>query len=155
MHIEHRPGADTPHADALSREATETPARYAAADEADGEEDGGRQESGEGDVRLQDSSLQAGTREDSNLQLVKACLESGDEPPDDASPEVGFYLRDREYLSVKDSLILRQTDESKGPQILVPTALREELIRLAHDIPLSLHFGVERTLANQLHTISG
>ena len=147
LHIKHRPGADISHADALSREATETPARYAAAEEVDGEEDGGRQESGEGDVRLQDSSLQAGTREDSNLQLVKACLESGDEPPDDASPEVGFYLRDREYLSVKDSLILRQTDESKGPQILVPTALREELIRLAHDIPLSSHFGVVRTLA--------
>ena len=151
LHIEHRRGADIPHADALSREAVETPVRLTKTeDQGEDPAEAGKEreqpEEAEDGVRLQEDRLQEGTREDITLQLVMACLESGGEPPDDASEEVRFYLRDREYLCVKDSVILRQTSDVMSPQVLVPVALREELMRLAHDIPLSAHFGVVRTL---------
>ena len=148
LHIEHRPGADIPHADALSREAVsvETPVRYTQTEDEDARRKE-QSEDAEDGVHLQMGTLHEATREDVTLQLVMACLEAGGDPPDDASGEVVFYLRDREYLCVKDSLILRQTVDSRSPQVLVPSALREEVIRLAHDIPMSAHFGVNRTLA--------
>ena len=175
LHIEHRPGACIPHADALSREAIEAPVRYTAADEAEGaaggedvEGPGERQRSDE-DVRLQEDAPQAGTRDgvaeratrdgfglptelqqateaDPVLSAVKHCLRTGELTHDGLGPSGVYYLRDRDNLFVRDGLVYRQSCQDREPQILVPESMQERVIKLSHDLPMSAHFGVKRTV---------
>ena len=94
-------------------------------------------------------SLRQATAKDPILGEVIRCLESGAESSvDDA--EVKFYLSGtrREYLTVRDGVLLHHRIDERDPLIIVPSSLRSALLSLAHNCPLAGHFGVARTLAN-------
>ena len=57
-----------------------------------------------------------------------------------------FYMRSKDSLFVRDGLVYRQSAQSREPQIIVPESIQARIIRLAHDVPMSSHFGVKRTL---------
>eukprot|EP00042_Codosiga_hollandica_P025425 m.113500 g.113500 ORF g.113500 m.113500 type:complete len:1292 (+) comp51865_c0_seq4:40-3915(+) len=76
---------------------------------------------------------------DPQIQAVRACLEQGgDMPPAE-------FRRHLAELSLTASGLVRR-QAAQGMQLVAPVALRQELIRLAHDDVTAGHQGVERTL---------
>ena len=64
------------------------------------------------------------------------------------SPEGKCYYKERGLFHTGDNgLLYRQDPEGRGDRILVPKALRKELMRTNHDVPASRHQGVDRTKA--------
>ena len=92
------------------------------------------------------SELQQATLDDPVLSAVIRCLQTGD-ANDEGLGDVGkFYMRSKDSLFVRDGLVYRQSAQSREPQIIVPKSMQSRIIRLAHDVPMSAHFGVKRTL---------
>ena len=81
---------------------------------------------------------------------VPAVLDSGSErtlmSKATADMAGNFYMRGKDSLFVRDGLVYRQSAQSREPQIIVPESMQARIIRLAHNIPMSAHFGVKRTL---------
>ena len=94
------------------------------------------------------TELQRATAADPVLSEVTRCIESGgDASADVTSTAAGrFYIGEREHLFVRDGLVCRQKVSAREAQILVPESVQCEIIRLAHDVPLAAHFGVDRTV---------
>ena len=165
--VQHRPGVDIPHADALSRDghaaappeevAVDAPVasrcvtELAPADAtvpvaADATvpvpAEGDRREETQSDLSTE---LRQATAEDTVLTEVMRCLDSG---ANGDCEESRFYLSDarREHLSVQDGLLLHHSVSEYEPQIIVPRSLRPALLMLAHNNPMAAHFGVSRTL---------
>ena len=164
--VQHRRGVDIPHADALSRDpvsedsavtdscdeptvsrcVTEAPPSVTVETDSVPAE-GGDQTAGVGHSPFDlPSELQQATREDPVLSAVLHCLQTG-ETDDERLGDAGtFYMRGKDSLFVRDGLVCRQTTQDREPQIIVPSSMQSRIIRLAHDVPMSAHFGVTRTL---------
>ena len=160
--VQHRRGVDIPHADALSRDAAPqdsvtvdrgepTVSRCVAEVVVSGTDSvpavgGGQGETTDRSPFDLPSELQQATQEDRTLSAVIRCLQNSD-AGDDGLDDVGkFYMRGKNSLCVRDGIVYRQTAESREPQIIVPESMQTRIIQLAHDVPMSAHFGVKRTL---------
>ena len=163
--VQHRRGVDIPHADALSRdpvsedsavtdcgEPTVSRCVAEAPPSVTVETDsvpavGGDQTAGVGHSPFDlPSELQQATREDPVLSAVLHCLQTGDTDDERLGDAGTFYMRGKDSLFVRDGLVCRQTTQDREPQIIVPSSMQSRIIRLAHDVPMSAHFGVTRTL---------
>ena len=91
------------------------------------------------------SELQQATREDPVLSAVMHCLQTGETDDVRLGDAGAFYMRYKDRLFVCDGLVYRQTASDREPQIIVPLSMQNRVIRLAHDVPMSAHFGVKRT----------
>ena len=90
--------------------------------------------------------LRSETAEDEVLSQVLRGLQ-GEEVETDRNPELKYYLDQKQFLFVEDGILKRRTlDDDRVPQIVVPAAMRDRVLCLAHDVAAAGHFGVDRTL---------
>lgn len=93
--------------------------------------------------------LEKAQREDLDLAIVRPWLEDGTSAPDLQallweSATVKIYWHQRERLYLRDGIMYKKTPDDVE-QVLVPKALREEFLRLAHTGLTGGHLGVRRT----------
>ena len=143
--IIHRPGRRHGNADALSRK----PCRQC--DEAEIEVSllRGVIETSQTESVSESVTLEQAQRDDPDLRLVRSWLEAGAEVPSlqdilTESETVKVYWYQRDALYLKDDVLHRRTPEGVE-QVLVPRALREKFMRLAHTGVTGGHLGVRRT----------
>ena len=81
------------------------------------------------------------TTADPVLSQVMRHLRGEDVATHSADPELQFYLNQSECLYVEDGVLKRRTADNRVPQIVVPRAVRHRVLKLAHGVPTSAHFG--------------
>ena len=74
----------------------------------------------------------------------------GTEPPDGelflANAASKFYWINRPCFKLEADMLWRIDPKSDRQQLLVPSELRQEILVLNHDIPMSGHQGEQRTI---------
>ena len=89
---------------------------------------------------------------DPNIQKLIAFLTSGQEPEQKdlsiCSPEVKYFFLNRSHLVLQDDLLYYQWTDNLCKKLLfiVPKSLREEVMTLNHDLPLTGHMGIDKTI---------
>jgi transposase InsO family protein len=87
---------------------------------------------------------------DPDLQIILAWLERGEEPSDGqlmlASKTAKKYWINRELFWCERGVLRKKHKKMESSEIVVPKSLRAEILRLNHDVPLSGHQGMNRTL---------
>ena len=90
--------------------------------------------------------------QDPDISPIIHWLESGKDPaPDElfaASPHTKYYWLNRNSLELHNNLLYYQWSNNftKQSLFLVPKTLKEKVMQMSHDIPLSGHLGVSKTL---------
>ena len=69
-----------------------------------------------------------------------------------ASAETKLYWLNKEQFILKDGVLLYKyvSDDPFKPEaykLVVPGSLRQDILELAHDVPISGHLGITKTLA--------
>ena len=104
-------------------------------------------------VECTDSTVKEEQQKDPTLSLVFKWLEVGQKPSrcNDLSPEAYTYHNSFARLKLKDGLIYRSWEKisSEDPTDLlcIPTSLQNKVIGLCHEIPMSGHYGAEKTIS--------
>ncbi|XP_056003459.1 uncharacterized protein LOC130046578 [Ostrea edulis] len=93
-------------------------------------------------------------QQDADLKLFGQWLSTDGEPAEGelflASPALKNYWIDREFFMKDEDQVLWKLvgeGESRSRLLVVPRELREEVLRLCHDVPASGHQGISRTKA--------
>ena len=91
--------------------------------------------------------------EDKELKFILTWLELQEEPPEGelflSSPATKHYWINKELFSLSDDGVLwkRRDDIASEKLLVVPAALKKEIMTLSHDLPSTGHQGQERTLS--------
>ena len=73
------------------------------------------------------------------------------QPPELTTPESSWWKRDRDLVTLDDrGLLVRFPPTRHSTQLVIPTALRDSVLHAFHGLPLSSHFGFNRTYARML-----
>ena len=98
-----------------------------------------------GDNWIEIASLQ---KEDPNLNFLYQFLLNGEQPSEQevkfSHPAAQFYYNNKGMFSLVNEVIFK-TEGVPQKLLLVPFGLKDEVLRLCHDIPTSGHLGISKT----------
>ena len=65
------------------------------------------------------------------------------------SPDVKYFYRNKTHLSFQNGLLYYHWKDQLGGKLLliIPECLKEKVMSLNHDIPLTGHMGIAKTIA--------
>ena len=100
------------------------------------------------DVDLTSSeSLRKEQESDPQLHCLRRWLISKEEPDEGTifllDPTGKFFWINRDLFLIKDGIIWKKDDDK--PLLVIPQSLRQEVIKLNHDLPSAGHTGINRT----------
>ena len=155
MKIEHRPGRLHKNADALSRKSCkqcgldcEIPEKNSKCVVAGlGQIDEGLDES-------EHRTLRTAQENDEDISKIKDCLKQGCRPENGKIQEYSYFLKSLfsqwERLDIQNQLLVRKWNEIGTNiikwQAIVPLSERRNVLRYSHDIKVSGHLGIKKTL---------
>ena len=95
------------------------------------------------------NDLKSHHAKDRNLSLILLWLRSGDSLNESelfkSSKAQKYYWINKEQFVLKGDVLYKMVHDTDNTLLLVPSTLRDDILRLSHDIPSSGHQGVDRT----------